>query len=72
MSDGSDSDDNPPTFVRLEDENSDEDLEWEDPSGGAFNITARRVLCGNPNVATKLAEVLAKIPDGPAEPKALS
>jgi len=43
-----------------------------DPSGGAFNITARRVLCGNPNVATKLAEVLAKIPDGPAEPKAIS
>jgi hypothetical protein len=43
-----------------------------DPSGGAFNITARRVLCGNPNVATKLAEVLAKIPDGPVEPKALS
>ena len=41
-----------------------------DPSGGAFAITARRVLCGNPNVATKLAEVLAKIPDGPAEPKA--
>ena len=37
MSDGSDSDDNPPTFVRLEDENSDEDLEWEDPSGGALS-----------------------------------
>jgi hypothetical protein len=37
MSDGSDSDDTPPTFVRLEDENSDEDLEWEDPSGGALS-----------------------------------
>ena len=37
MSDGSDSDDTPPTFVRLEDENSDDDPEWEDPSGGALS-----------------------------------
>ena len=37
MSDGSDSDDTPPTYVRLEDENSDDDPEWEDPSGGALS-----------------------------------
>ena len=41
-----------------------------DPHGGAFQITGRRVLCGNPQVATKLAKVLAAVPDGPLEPHA--
>ncbi|MDB9925007.1 inositol monophosphatase [bacterium] len=41
-----------------------------DPSGSAFSITGRRVLCGNPQVATKLAQVLVTVPDGPQEPKA--
>jgi ankyrin repeat protein len=62
MSDGSDSDDTPPTFVRLEDENSDDDPEWEDPSGGALssildacerggNAEALSALLGSLNVS---------------------
>lgn len=41
-----------------------------DPSGGEFELDARRVLCGNPDVAPALVRCLAPIPDGPLEPHA--
>ena len=40
-----------------------------DPAGGPFTLDARRVLCGNKDVAPKLAAVLARIADGPQEPQ---
>uniref|UniRef100_A0A7S0SWN5 Inositol-1-monophosphatase n=1 Tax=Mantoniella antarctica TaxID=81844 RepID=A0A7S0SWN5_9CHLO len=41
-----------------------------DPSGAAFDVGARRVLCGNSVVAHALVKVLATVPDGPEEPQA--
>ena len=41
-----------------------------DPSGKPFELTARRVLCGNPDIAPALTKVLTAIPDGPLEPQA--
>ena len=36
----------------------------------ALELTARRVLCGNPDIAPALTKVLTAIPDGPLEPQA--
>lgn len=57
MSDGSDSEGKPPTFVRLEDENSDDDPEWEDPSGGA--LTSLLDACESGGGAEDLSALLA-------------
>ena len=40
-----------------------------DPSGKPFELTARRVLCGNQAIAPALTKVLSAIPDGPLEPQ---
>ena len=40
-----------------------------DPSGSAFDIYARRVLCGNAKITDAFIDALRNIPDGPTEPK---
>lgn len=40
-----------------------------DPSGEAFDVCARRVLCANAHIASALVNALAPVPDGPDEPK---
>ena len=40
-----------------------------DPSGDAFDIYARRVLCANGNIGDELVKALSEVPDGPGEPQ---
>ena len=41
-----------------------------DPSGGPFDLMARRVLATNSKLGKALADVVGSCPEGPGEPKA--
>jgi ankyrin repeat protein len=59
MSDGSDSDETPPAFVKLDDEDSDDDAAWEDPSGGV--LTSILESCETGGDAAAFTSLLASL-----------